>query len=136
MDRIGFSADIPDDLAFLVVKERMSRVFQNLLKNAAEALMVSPTAFRDGGRVAVTARLEPDFVAVTVSDNGRGMDANELAAVRRFVPTGISGKPDGTGFGLGIAYEIVAGHGGQIDVASERRKGTDVTVLLPREAAQ
>ena len=136
MDRIGFSADIPDDLAFLVGKERMSRVFQNLLKNAAEALMLSPTSFKDGGRVTVTARLEPDFVAVTVSDNGRGMDTNELAAVRRFVPTGISGKPDGTGFGLGIAYEIVAGHGGQIDVASERRKGTDVTVLLPREAAQ
>jgi signal transduction histidine kinase len=36
---------------------------------------------------------------------------------------------------MGIAYEIVSGHGGSIDVASEKGKGTDVTVFLPREAA-
>ena len=135
MDRVAFTADIPDDLSVSVVKERMSRVFQNILKNAAEALMVSPTAFKEGGKVTVTAHGEPDGVAVVFSDNGRGMGEKELAAVRRFVPTGISSKPDGTGFGMGIAYEIVSGHGGSIDVASGKGKGTDVTVFLPREAA-
>ena len=37
----------------------------------------------------------------------------------------------GTGLGLSLAYNIVAKHGGRIEVASELGKGTRLTVHLP-----
>ena len=44
-------------------------------------------------------------------------------------------NPQGTGLGLPIAGWIANRHGGRIDIASERGRGTTVRVLLPRAGA-
>jgi signal transduction histidine kinase len=43
-----------------------------------------------------------------------------------------SQSPTGTGLGLAIVYRIVREHGGDIAVRSERQRGTEVRVRLPR----
>jgi signal transduction histidine kinase len=46
----------------------------------------------------------------------------------------MSGAIPGTGLGLAITKDIVARHGGHIDVASTLGAGTTVTVSLPLDA--
>jgi signal transduction histidine kinase len=43
---------------------------------------------------------------------------------------------EGTGLGLAVAHNIVANHGGRLDIASERGRGTTVTLSFPLATAQ
>jgi two-component system sensor histidine kinase BaeS len=82
-----------------------------------------------GGSVTVTAERTGDRIALTVSDTGRGIPPDVLPRVfDRFVR-----GPDSTGSGLGlaIAHDIVAAHGGQIEVTSSTPSGTTVRMTVP-----
>ena len=43
-------------------------------------------------------------------------------------------KENGTGLGLSISYRIIQEHDGEINVESDRNKGTIMTIRLPLEA--
>jgi signal transduction histidine kinase len=67
---------------------------------------------------------------IVVQDQGPGMSPDELAnAFQRFARGRAS--TGGSGLGLALCREIVAAHGGRIDLASEPGRGTRVTVRLP-----
>jgi signal transduction histidine kinase len=105
--------------------DRMEQVFVNLLNNAFGH---NPP----GTRVQVTATAQPDQVAISVCDDGRGMPP-ELAA-GPFEPTRRpSRKSAGAGLGLSIAKGIVAAHGGTIELIPQPA-GTCFRVALPVEA--
>ena len=72
----------------------------------------------------------PPEVWVRVRDDGPGMAPEERSRV--FDPF-YSARQAGRGLGLGLckAWRIVRNHGGRIDVESEPRRGTAVTVVLP-----
>lgn len=59
---------------------------------------------------------------------GPGLDDEQRR--RLFTPC-YTTKPGGTGLGLAIVQSIVSDHGGRIEVASERGRGTTFTLLLP-----
>jgi signal transduction histidine kinase len=103
----------------------LEQLFANVLTNAAQA---SP----NGRRTTVSMSAdEPEMVSVTISDQGIGMSPDVLA--RAGEPL-FSTKPEGTGLGLAIARRIAAAHGGTLSIASERGRGTSVTVRLPSAA--
>ena len=106
----------------------------NLVINARDAMP-------GGGTVIVSARAcagkaetgGRDYVAVAVRDNGVGIPPDVLDRI--FDPF-FTTKPIGKGTGLGLSQVHGFAHqaGGTVKVASEIGKGTEVTMLLPRDA--
>jgi signal transduction histidine kinase len=111
--------------ALPAVAGQLQQVFLNLLLNAVEAMP-------RGGRVRIRSEAveEPAGVRVRFEDNGPGIAEHVLARI--FEPF-YSTRPDGLGLGLFISHNIVAEHGGTIDVHSRLGEGTTFTVWLPAE---
>lgn len=122
------SFDWADDMPHAFVDERqMEQVFNNLIKNSWEALSqtAEPQILVQGRRDS-----DPDFVLVTVKDNGPGIpkEIQEKIWVSFFTTKGGSG---GTGLGLSAVMQIVNQHGGAIWLESEAGKGAAFCVRLP-----
>jgi signal transduction histidine kinase len=91
----------------------MKQVLLNLLVNALEA--VKP----GGGEVRVEGRRDGASVELSISDNGRGMNADTLERVFEPFYTDKRGVSEpGTGLGLSITHAIIEDHGGQIRATS------------------
>jgi signal transduction histidine kinase/DNA-binding response OmpR family regulator len=116
--------DLPN--VFCDVRQ-VEQVFNNLIKNAWEALHEF-----DAPRITVQARRDdnPQFVLVSVSDNGPGIpkEIQEKIWVSFFTTKGGRG---GTGLGLSACVQIVNQNGGRIWLESEPGKGAAFFVLLP-----
>lgn len=107
-----------------VDRQRMTQVFLNLIRNAAEAAGDAEDPW-----VRVTLRLEADVVEVRVEDNGAGLKDPSAPIFDPFYTT----KPNGTGLGLAIVHRMVLDHGGHVDVRSAPGH-TAFTVRIPHEA--
>jgi signal transduction histidine kinase/CheY-like chemotaxis protein len=71
------------------------------------------------------------FIVVAVSDNGKGLSAEDKAHLfEPFYTTKSVGH--GTGLGLPMVYGAVKQHGGSIEVYSEADTGTTFRIYLPR----
>ena len=105
--------------------DQLQQVFLNLLLNARDAMP-------GGGslRVRTFYDAEAGEVVAEVSDTGHGIAPEHLAHV--FDPF-FTTKPSGAGLGLAVCYGIVTAHGGRIEVAPGRERGTVVRVALPAD---
>ncbi len=110
----------------LVDGGQLRQVFDNLLRNAVEAM-------GDGGTIlASTAAGEGEFT-VTVGDTGPGIPEENLPKMfSPFFTTKKVGK--GTGLGLSVCYGIVKMHGGSIQAANRPGGGACFTVRIPAAA--
>lgn len=100
----------------------VGRALTNVIDNAMHAMP-------GGGTVTIGARrLSDERVELTLADTGVGMDEEALG--RLFEPY-FSTKAVGTGLGLSIARRNVELNKGTIAVASEKGRGTKVTIVLP-----
>jgi PAS domain S-box-containing protein len=135
---IQFDLDIPDDLPLVQADmNQFEAALLNMVINARDAM-------GDGGTLKVGARyvtqIPPirqhagtmgEFIAVTVSDTGPGIDATVLGRVfEPFFTTKQANK--GTGLGLSQVYGFAKQSGGEIDVSSQAGAGTTFTLYLPR----
>ena len=85
-----------------------------------------------GSEITVRGRQDGDDVFVSVQDQGRGIDEDDLPKVfTRFFRAKTSTGIAGTGIGLNLVKTLVEMHSGSIDVESEKGKGSTFTVRLP-----
>jgi signal transduction histidine kinase len=117
--------DLPGILAD---SDRISQVLVNLLQNAIR--------HTNGGTIAVSAEQAENFVKITITDTGEGIEPERLPVIfERFKSRDSAKKraPNDTGAGLGlyICRHIVEAHGGAIEIASEIGAGTSVSFTIP-----
>jgi signal transduction histidine kinase len=101
--------------------EQLWEAFLNLIRNALDAMP-------DGGNLTVSTQRNGAEALVSISDNGRGMTQDE--ARNLFVPF-FTTKSDGTGLGLAYVQRVINEHGGRIDCATARGKGSTFSIQLP-----
>jgi|GEM_PF-5451671 len=120
-DVFGESGEPCDTRVYGNVDE-LSEVLVNLISNANE--------HTHQGEIRVTASREAEFLTVTVSDDGDGIEAGVLPGIFKRQPRkSICGKTGG--IGLSICREIVEDHKGRIGIESAPGKGTTVFFRLP-----
>lgn len=109
-----------------VQPDSIERVLIIILDNA---IKYSP----DGSRITITSHRLSKQVAVTITDTGIGIAADDLSHIfTRFYRADKSrSEAHGYGLGLAIARQIVTSHGGDITVVSELEKGSSFTITLP-----
>jgi signal transduction histidine kinase len=108
-------------------RELMEYAFYNLLTNA---IKYSPSKTE----VTVTGGRHGDHCAISVRDQGIGMDQKEVRKIfQKFYRTKRAEQSGetGTGIGLSIVEQIILRHGGRIDVESAPGKGSCFTLTLP-----
>jgi len=111
--------------AFMVSMDfdRLKQALFNVIKNAMESIS-------DEGLVTVSVETGGKrWVNVRVSDTGNGLNPDETARI--FDPD-YTTKEKGLGLGLPLAHEIIRGHGGEIQVRSQKGSGTTFEILLPK----
>jgi signal transduction histidine kinase len=106
-----------------VDKEKMRRVFINIIKNALDAMP-------KGGTLTIETKTTGDDVAFNVSDTGVGMSKETL---RKLWSPLFTTKAKGMGFGLSICRRLVEAHGGRINVESHLGSGTKFTIAVSVE---
>lgn len=108
------------------VPDQLTQVFVNLFTNAAHAM-------RDGGGGVLRITTAPAGgaeVAITIADDGHGVDAAHLPRIfDPFFTTKTDGS--GTGLGLSIVRNIVVAHGGRIRADGVDPHGMAFHVHLP-----
>ncbi|MBN1106251.1 MAG: PAS domain S-box protein [Deltaproteobacteria bacterium] len=116
---------------------QIEQVLLNLLVNAADAMPAGGEVFlrtRNVTHREMTEKpyrpKEGKYAILEVSDTGVGMDGKTMERIfEPFFTTKAMGK--GTGLGLASVYGMVKGHGGYIDVHTQRGRGSTFQVYLP-----
>ena len=120
--------DLPPDLPRVMADERrIVQVMNNLLSNAA---MHSP----ESSRIRVDAQRDGVHVAISVTDEGRGVPPEVLPHLFQKHVSGGKGQPGirGAGLGLAICKGLVEAHGGRIRATSgDPGQGTRFTFTVP-----
>ncbi|PIQ26316.1 hypothetical protein COW36_15000 [bacterium (Candidatus Blackallbacteria) CG17_big_fil_post_rev_8_21_14_2_50_48_46] len=117
----------PFDLKVWADLRSLKQILINLLSNAVK---FTP----DSGKVGLHVKLAGRNVLLMIQDTGIGIAAEDLDKLfQPFVQidSGFSRKYAGTGLGLSLVHELVAAHGGRIEVSSRLEKGSCFSVYLP-----
>ncbi|HUO93950.1 MAG TPA: ATP-binding protein [Rhizomicrobium sp.] len=120
--------DIPaEPLQVEADRRAIKQILLNLLSNAVK---FTPA----GGRVTVRASAFERSVALSVSDTGVGIPADQLYRLGNpFVQlrNHAGSTHEGTGLGLALVRSLAEMHGGQLKIESIEGRGTTVTVEIP-----
>ncbi|MFK5856153.1 MAG: PAS domain-containing sensor histidine kinase [Bacteroidota bacterium] len=108
---------------------------ENMLKAVLRNLISNAIKFtKSGGHISVSAISKQDYVEITISDDGIGMNKEklkELFDMSAYTTTLGTANEKGSGLGLVLCKEFVEKHDGKIWVESEEGKGSDFKFTLP-----
>lgn len=129
MRKQDFRVALPEEAIWVNVDlSRMTQVIGNLLNNASK---FTP----EGGRVALTAERQGEYVVLRVADEGVGMSADALPHIfDLFVQSAgtLADSQGGLGIGLTLVKRLVEMHGGTVSASSSGvGKGSQFTLTIP-----
>ena len=135
--RIKLTLKLADDLWSTLLEQN---IFQdavlNMCINAMHAMPEGGTITIESNNTTISATdsfadlIPGDYVLVTISDTGTGMDKNTRQKI--FDPFFSTKGDSGTGLGMSQVYGFVTSSGGGIHVYSEPGIGTRISIYLPR----
>ncbi|MEM8787525.1 MAG: ATP-binding protein [Pseudomonadota bacterium] len=118
--------------------DQLMQVFQNLLKNAAEAcpqvggVIRIRSGYQPGVKLSLAGKKAESLpLTVSIIDNGGGIPEGLIRDI--FEPF-VSSKANGTGLGLSLVSKVMADHGGVVEVDSQPGR-TEFRVRLPMVSA-
>jgi signal transduction histidine kinase len=126
------SADFPDNFPVILADEtRIEQVIANLVSNALK--------YAPSGEIKISGQSRPEQVIICVSDEGPGIEANDLPHIfdRFYRSTTAVKHTKGAGLGLYLARAVVEAHGGRMWAdapTGSRGSGTGARICfsLPR----
>jgi two-component system NtrC family sensor kinase len=126
LKEIELSLDMPAGIPPVKVDaDQMKQVFIDIIVNATEAMKKQGSL-----RIATQASEDRKNVTISFTDSGPGIeDEIKDKVFQPFFTT--KDAEGGTGLGLAICSEIVAKHGGRIEVDAEQGEGSTFKVILP-----
>jgi two-component system cell cycle sensor histidine kinase/response regulator CckA len=138
-DHINFDVQLDPTLKKIMADTgQIEQVVMNLVVNARDAisqagsivLSVRNVALDDQASVKLGGLPSGDYVMLSVSDSGMGMDKETRSHIfEPFYTT--KGVEKGTGLGLSTIFGIVKQSGGGIEVQSEPGRGSDFRIYFP-----
>jgi signal transduction histidine kinase/ligand-binding sensor domain-containing protein/DNA-binding response OmpR family regulator len=146
---IPFLVNIPDEkLRIWVDREKFRKIINNLLGNAFNytqnggtvmfSVIRNPGNFRfnEEYHTLQLSQLQKgiEYIGLLVTDSGVGISKESLPKIfDRFyqIEAEQASEHIGSGIGLALVKNLVLMHYGNIQVASERRKGTEILISLP-----
>ncbi len=120
-EKVSITSNLAVGINVNVDVDKIERVFVNLVKNAIDAMPI-------GGTISIASKEKNGNLEISFSDTGEGISDEILPKL--FMPL-ITSKAQGMGFGLAICKRIIEAHGGNINVATAKGKGTTFIVTLP-----
>lgn len=126
--QLSFLSKLDDTCYFVFDVEKVERILMNLISNSIKN---TPK----GGKVRVTLSGDEDFLKITVTDNGVGIDEEVLPYLFEEFSSrhlGLTRRSDGSGIGLSIVSALVKIHEGTICVKSKPNVGTEVTFTISK----
>jgi PAS domain S-box-containing protein len=125
---IDLSIEKATDLRIRGDYDKTQQILLNLLSNSLKFTHAR-------GSVSVTLSVQGEMVEIKVTDTGRGIPAEKLAAIfEPFVQIDRHRTQEslqGVGLGLAISRDLARGMGGDIAVRSTQDKGSTFTLALP-----
>jgi signal transduction histidine kinase len=124
---IRVDVELPEDLPFVRADQRaMVLALKNLIDNG-----LRHASGGEHGHIRIAVRLAGSNAFIEVQDNGCGISAKKLAALRDSIASRAFAPSDGGGLGLAIASKVIADHGGTLTVDSVLGTGTRCVIALP-----
>lgn len=129
---------IPDKLwAVEADKMQLSRVIQNIVQNARDAMPEGGTIKVIAENTTISKKKKTilkigEYIKISIEDNGIGIARKDLTKIfDPYFTTREMGNEKGLGLGLAVCYSIIKKHDGLITVESKRNAGTVFHIYLP-----
>ncbi len=119
---VQIRASVPENLIVRAERDRLERVFVNLLNNALDAMP-------EGGKISIEASEQQDSALVRVEDSGVGIPAEIWPTL--FEPFASFGKKNGLGLGLALSRQTLLDVGGDLWAESGTMSGACLMVRIP-----
>jgi PAS domain S-box-containing protein len=116
--------DLTDKTSIFVDTCQINRVFENVIKNAIEAMP-------KGGKLEIKSEKTGNWLKMTFKDTGEGISKENLS---RLGSPLFTTKAKGVGMGLAICKRLIEAHGGSLCIESKQKVGTCVSIWVPIDA--
>ena len=130
---IDYDLALPvEDLWIVCDARQIRQAVTNLLQNAADSIDARDTDdSANHGRIEIRLDAEPHGVAVSISDNGRGLPERDR---HRLTEPYVTTREKGTGLGLAIVRKIMEDHEGEIRILDREGGGAVAILNFPNPA--